>query len=99
MSAEKQELKDYAGGWIQERKGTDAPAFLKFAFPVIGLFCVAYLVVFMVGEVDHVDRGPLVKALNDATTTSPMLMYIIAILALVYVVSVVAFAIRKFKED
>ena len=43
MSDEKKELKDYAGGWITERKGTDVPGFLKLAFPVIGLGCVAYL--------------------------------------------------------
>ena len=32
-----EDLKEYAGGWMTERKGTDAPAFLKLAFPVIGL--------------------------------------------------------------
>jgi len=99
MSAEKEELKDYAGGWIQERKGTDAPAFLKLAFPIIGLFCAAYLIIYMVGETDHSDRGPLVKAFNEATGTSPLLMYIVAALALIYVVIVVLFAIRRFKED
>lgn len=99
MSTENKELKDYAGGWIQERKGTDAPAFLKFAFPVIGLFATAYLVVFMVGEVNHPDRGGLVQKFNEATQTSPLLMYIVAALALIYVIIVALFAFREFKED
>ena len=35
------EVKDYAGGWITEKKGTEVPGFLKLAFPIIGLSCVA----------------------------------------------------------
>ena len=35
MTDQKNELKEYAGGWITERKGTDIPGFLKLAFPVI----------------------------------------------------------------
>ncbi|HBY59398.1 MAG TPA: hypothetical protein DEH78_06220 [Solibacterales bacterium] len=92
-------LKDYAGGWIQEREGTEIPGFLKIAFPIIGLFCTAYLVVYMVGEVDHADRGSLVKIFNAATQTSPVLMYVVAALSLLYVVAVAVFAVRKFKED
>ena len=42
-------VKDYAGGWITEKQGTDAPPFLKFVFPVIGLSCVAYIVIYMNG--------------------------------------------------
>src|SRR5689334_7425929 len=99
MNNEKQELKNYADGWIQERKGTDAPGFLKIAFPIIGLFCTAYLIVYMTGEINHEDRGVLVRSFNAATETSPALMYIVAALALVYVVTVVIFAIRVFKED
>ena len=35
MEPEKSNLKDYAGGWIMEREGTDIPTFLKFAYIVI----------------------------------------------------------------
>ncbi|MDX2152352.1 MAG: hypothetical protein SFV54_16560 [Bryobacteraceae bacterium] len=98
MSDEKH-LKDYAGGWIQEREGMPIPGFLKIAFPIIGLFATAYLVVYMVGEVDHADRGSLVKTFNAMTETSPLLMYIVAAMSLVYVIAVALFAIRKFKED
>jgi len=94
-----EEIKEYAGGWMTERKGTDAPAFLKLAFPVIGLFCVAYLVVYMNGEVTHSDRGTIVQKFNEMTTSSPGLMYTVAALGLIYVVLVAAFAIRKFKEE
>lgn len=99
MSDENKQIKDYAGGWIQERKGTDAPPFLKIAFPIIGVFAASYLVVYMTGEIDHADRGSLVRAFNSATETSPMLMYIVAALAFVYVIAVAVFAIRAFKEE
>jgi hypothetical protein len=95
----KEELKDYAGGWMTERKGTDVPGFLKLAFPVIGLFCAAYLVVYMNGEVNHEDRGGLVRQFNDATMTSPVLMYTVAAMALIYVVILVAFAVRKHQKE
>lgn len=35
-----QEIKEYADGWITERKGTDVPAFLKLAF-ILWLGCAA----------------------------------------------------------
>ena len=98
MSEEK-DLKDYAGGWIKERKGTDAPVFLKLAFPIIGLGCVAYLIVYMNGEVNHSERGELVKQFNAATTSADGLMYVVAALALIFVVIAVFFAIRKFHEE
>lgn len=94
-----QDLKEYADGWMTERKGTDAPGFLKLAFPVIGLGCVAYLVVQMYGDIGHATRGPLVQQFNAATKTSPALMYIVALLALAYVAIVVLFTIRAFHED
>jgi hypothetical protein len=93
------EVKEYAGGWMTERKGTDAPGFLKLAFPIIGLFCVGYLVVYMYGEIDHSDRGAIVRKFNEMTETSPGLMYAVAAMALVYVVLVVVFAIRQFHEE
>ena len=94
-----QDLKEYADGWMTERKGTDAPRFLKLAFPVIGLGCVAYLVIQMYGDTGHATRGPLVQQFNAATKTSPALMYIVALLALAYVVIVVLFTLRAFHED
>jgi Na+/H+ antiporter NhaC len=99
VSEQKNELKDYAGGWITERKGTDVPGFLKLAFPVIGLGCVAYLFLQIFGDTGHATRGPLVQEFNKVSQTSPVLSYIVAILALVYVLIVVTFAIRKFHED
>lgn len=97
--APREALKEYAGGWITERKGEPVPGFLKLAFPVIGLFCAAYLVVYRNGEVDHADRGVLVRAFNSMTLPADPLMYVVAVMALVYVVLVVTFAIRKFHED
>ncbi|MBL0312139.1 MAG: hypothetical protein IPP78_05365 [Holophagaceae bacterium] len=92
-------LKKYADGWMTERKNTDAPGFLKLAFPVIGLGCVAYLILQMYGDIGHATRGPLVQQFNAATRTSPVLMYTVALLALAYVVIVVLFTIRAFHED
>jgi hypothetical protein len=94
-----QELKDYADGWILERKGTDVPPFLKFAFVVIGLGCAAYLVLQMHGDVAHATRGPLVKAFNRATFASPAFSWLVAGLGLAYAIIVSVFAFRTFKED
>ncbi|MBK9168023.1 MAG: hypothetical protein IPM24_11225 [Bryobacterales bacterium] len=93
------EVREYAGGWMTERKGTGAPGFLKLAFPIIGLFCAGYLVVYMYGEVDHADRGALVRTFNEMTVTSPGLMYGIAAMALLYVVLVTVFVIGRSHED
>jgi Na+/H+ antiporter NhaC len=93
------DLKEYAGGWMTERKGTDAPGFLKLAFPIIGLGCTAYLIIYMNGEVNHAERGVLVQKFNAATTTADGLMYFVAALALIYVLTVVVFAIKKFHEE
>jgi hypothetical protein len=92
-------IKDYADGWITERKGKDVPGFLKLAFPLIGLFCLAYLFLYMNGEVNHADRGMLVQKFNEMTRSSSALMYAVAATALVYLAVVVAFVIRKFHED
>lgn len=95
MSEEKKEIKEYADGWITEREGTEVPGFLKLAFPVIGLFCCGYLVVYMNGEVSHSDRGALVQAFNRITGTADGLMYFVTALAVIYVLIAVLFAIRK----
>lgn len=92
-------LKDYADGWMQERKGTDVPGFLKLAIPVIGLACAAYLVVQMYGDVHHATRGKFVEQFNLVSKTSPALSYAVALLALVYVVIIAVFAFRKPHED
>lgn len=94
-----QGLKEYAGGWMTERKGTDVPGFLKLAFPIIGLFCVSYVVVYMNGETGHAERGAIVQKFNEMTQSSSGFMYFVAGLALVYVVLVVVFAIRSFHEE
>jgi hypothetical protein len=98
-SNEPEDLKEYADGWMTERKGTDVPGFLKLAFPVIGLGCVAYLVMQMYGDVAHGTRGSLVQAFNRVSQTSPGLMYAVTAIGLVYVVAVVAFAISKPHKD
>ncbi len=96
---ESQELKQYADGWMTERKGTDAPGFLKLAFPVIGLGSVAYLILQMYGDTGHATHGPLVQQFNAATKTSPAFVYVVAVLALIYVAIVVLFTLRAFHED
>ena len=94
-----EELKDYADGWITERKHTDVPGFLKLAFPVIGLGCVAYLVLQMSGDIHHETRGKLVEQFNRVSLPAPALSYTVAALALLYVIIVVRFAVRTHKED
>lgn len=95
MADKKQEIKDYAGGWITEKEGTEVPGFLKLAFPIIGLSCTAYLILYINGEVNHSERGPLVQAMDKVTGDANGLMYFVALLALIFVVSVLMFAYRK----
>ena len=99
MSEEKDEIKEYADGWITERKGTDVPIFLKVAFIVIGSGAFIYFLIYMNGEVNHSDRGVLVRALNSVTKTADGLMYFIAALIAVYGIILAVFAFRKFHQD
>ncbi len=95
---ENNELKEYAGGWMTERKGTDAPIFLKVAFAVISLGALTYLIVYMNGETDHADRGVLVQAFNRATGTANGFMYIVGGLIAIYIIILVIFAFKKFRD-
>ena len=93
----KEAIHEYADGWITERSGTEVPAFLKFAFIAIAGGCLAYFFIYMYGEVNHPDRGVLVKALNAATQASAALMYAVAAMIVVFGVIVVAFSFRRGK--
>jgi len=95
MEPTKEKLKDYAGGWITEREGTDIPAFLKFAYIVIAGGAVSYFLIYMYGETTHPDRGSLVRAMNAATEASGGLMYAIAALIVIYGIIVVLFSFGK----
>jgi len=94
----KQQIKDYAEGWIQEREGTDAPPFLKASFVVIGLSCIAYLFLFMNGEVNHSDRGSLVQTFNAVSGHADSLMTTVGFMMLIYVAIVAVFAFRKIHK-
>jgi hypothetical protein len=98
MSPEKQKLKEYADGWITERQGSAMPGFLKLAYIFIAGGAVAYFLMYMNGEVNHAERGSLVRAMNAATETSGGLMYAIAALIVIYGVLVVAFSFGKSHE-
>ena len=93
------EIKDYADGWITERKGTEIPAFLKFSYIVIACGCFAYFFIFMNGEVNHSTRGALVRQFNSVTQSSSGLMYFIAALIAIFAIITVKFAFSKFHED
>jgi len=95
MVPDKTKLKEYADGWITEREGTAVPGFLKLAYIVIAFSAAAYFFLYMYGEVNHPDRGPLVRAMNAATEASAGLMYAIAALIVIYGIIVVAFAFGK----
>ena len=98
MEPEKSNLKDYAGGWINEREGTDIPTFLKFAYIAIAGGAVTYFLLYMFGEVNHSERGPLVRALNAATGASAGLMYAIAALIVIFGIITVVFSFGKPHE-
>ncbi|UCF35756.1 MAG: hypothetical protein JSU96_13055 [Acidobacteriota bacterium] len=92
-------IKEYAGGWITERKATDVPTFLKYAYIVIFLGTISYGVYFMNGEAGESDRAALVSQLNQATGHSDVFMYIVALLAAVVAIAVIRFAFSKVHTD
>ncbi|MFY9644240.1 MAG: hypothetical protein WAK29_03625 [Terriglobales bacterium] len=96
---EKPEVKSYADGWITEKKGTDVPTFLKFAYIVIAGGCLTYFLVFMNGDVDQATRGALVKQMNAATHSSSGFMYFVAALIAIFALITFKFAFSKFHED
>ncbi len=93
------ELVEYAGGWMTERKGTDAPKFLKFATPIIALFGIVYVIMFMNGEVGHSTRGRLVQQFDAVTGFSSGFMYFVAALIAIYLIIVTWFAWGKADHD
>lgn len=99
MSEEKnEELKEYADGWITERKGTDAPMFLKAAYIVITLGTLSYLIFYMNGETDNETRGPLVQAFNKITGTADGFMYFVIALVVIYAIILLTFVFGKTKH-
>src|SRR5215467_14154401 len=93
------EIQQYADGWISERKGTGVPAFLKFAYIVIVLGVIGYFFIYMNGEVNHSDRGALVRQFNQATQSSSAFMYMVAAMVAVFAVIVIAFAFKAVHKD
>ena len=98
MEPTKGKLKEYAGGWITEREGTDLPPFLKVAYVAIAAGAIGYFLMYMYGETGHPERGSLVRAMNAATEASAGLMYAIAALIVVYGIIVVIFSFGKPHE-
>jgi len=93
------DIHEYADGWISERKGTGVPAFLKFAYIVILVGVIGYFFLYMNGEVNHSDRGALVRQFNAVTQSSPALMYAVIAMVVVYALIVVAFAFKAVHKD
>lgn len=96
--SENKELKEYADGWITERKGTDAPTFLKAAFVIIPLGALTYFFFYMNGETFHSERGRLVEAFNKVTGTANGFMYFVGGLIVIYAIFLILFAFKKFRD-
>jgi hypothetical protein len=88
------EIEELAGGWITERKHTNVPTFLRFSYIIIGLCTVAYLILQMYGDTGVADRASLVEQFNQATMTSPALMYTVAGMVGLFFLAVILFAFR-----
>ncbi|HUJ22714.1 MAG TPA: hypothetical protein VLX58_14375 [Bryobacteraceae bacterium] len=93
------DLTEYAGGWITERKGTEVPGFLKLAIVVITGGALAYFFLYMYGETRNEERGALVQQLNAATQSSVAFMYLIAAMIILFAVIVAVFALRKSQHQ
>jgi len=95
----KNDIQDYADGWISERKGTGVPTFLKFAYIVILIGVISYFFFYMNGEVNNSTRGALVRQFNHMTQSSPRFMYGVIGMVAIYAVIVVVFAFQKVHKD
>jgi len=93
------DIHQYADGWISERKGTGVPGFLKFAYIVIAAGVIAYFVIYMNGEVNHSDRGFLVRQFNQVSQAAPGLMWAVIAMVVVYALIVVGFAFKAVHKD
>jgi SNF family Na+-dependent transporter len=93
------ETHEYADGWISERKGTGVPTFLKFAYIVIMAAVIGYFLIYMNGEVNHSDRGALVRQFNQMTQSSPAFMYSVIAMIVIYAIIVIAFAFKAVHKD
>lgn len=91
----KPELKQYAEGWITERKGTGIPGFLKLAYPVIGIAMLAYIFMYINGEITHSTRGSLVQQLNAVTGTADVFMFVVAGMIVLYLGVLAAYLFKK----
>jgi H+/Cl- antiporter ClcA len=92
------DIHEYADGWISERTGTGVPTFLKFAYIVIMAGVIGYFFLFMFGEVNHSDRGALVRQFNQATQSSPGFMYAVVGMVVLYGIAVVIFAFKAVQK-
>ena len=90
-----EELEDIAGGWIQERKGTDVPKFLKYCYIVIAVGPFIYCLRYINGAINNAANGALVRQFDAATTSANGFMYFVAALIAIYAVITIAFAFRK----
>ncbi len=95
----KSDLKEYAGGWITERKETEIPGFLKLAYPIILCAMLTYLFIYMNGEVNHSTRGTFVQQLNAVTGTADTFMYAVAAMVVVYAIILLAFLFSKKEHE
>lgn len=91
-----EELTDYAGGWITERKGTDIPGFLKFCYVAIAAGVICYFFLYTNGDVtSNSPRAALVRQFDAATTPANGFMYFVTALVCLYAIITVLFAFRK----
>ena len=93
-----EDLKEYAGGWMTERKNTGIPLFLKISTPIISLFAAGYLVIQMNGDIHHPGRGFLVEQFNRVSHPAPVVNILVAALVLVYTIIVARFVFSTHKE-
>ena len=93
------ELNDYAGGWISERKGTDVPQFLKYCYIVIALGVFIYCLRYINGAIHNATNGELVRQFDAMTSSANGFMYFVAALIAIYAIITVIFAFRKPHQD
>lgn len=89
------DLKEYASGWLTQRKSAEIPGYLKAIFALIGLFATGYLV-----SASGVTASVSAAQENDLlASTGEWAMYAIAAVTLVYACIAGVSALRKSREE
>lgn len=97
-TAHEEDLHEFAGGWIKERKGTEPTGFLKATYIVVALSAIVYSIIWWDGDTGG-DRGKLVQQFNSETMASRGFMWVVTLLVVIFAIVLWKYAFTKSKPE